>query len=111
MEHYQLTNRDCSRTVSDRHLDEISLFLCCDWRGLRPYLGMKSVSVEDIGHGDEVEQRYAFFFTWKHLKGFRATYWKLLWALFEVNSRVDAERVCEMLQSSPRLLTDSDEVI
>lgn len=101
LERYRLTVEDCSREVSDSHLDDISRYYSRDWKSLPPYLDIDRMVVEDTKHifGDR-EKRLEFFLQWKQIKGSDATYLQLVSALLSIKCRRDAEGVCKLLQSS-----------
>lgn len=100
LEQYQLTEEECSRRVSRRHL-EFSTW--CQWRDLPPYLEMDAFIAEDIDHRpiNEDDKRCAFFVKWRDVKGSGATYGKLITSLLKIRGWEYAERLCEMLQDSP----------
>jgi len=102
VEHYNLTEGDCNKPVSDVHLECISRSHCEHWKRLPAHLGMDPIVAKDIesGYGDEGTKRHNFFCTWKKTKGFNATYKQLISALLKINCRQDAECVCEMLRDS-----------
>ncbi len=47
LEDFKLTDRDLSKPISEKNLDDISR-LYFDWRGMPAYLGLKHGVVEDI---------------------------------------------------------------
>ena len=102
LEHYGLTEEECNKVVSDRHLDKISLSHCGGWRALPSHLGLPSILVEDIDKSplEQKEKRQKFFRDWKQRRGFNATYRSLIIALLETNHRGDAESVCQLLKDS-----------
>lgn len=105
---YGLTDEDCDKKVSDRHLEKISRSLCKEWKRLYPYLGMTRIEVDDIvcKQDEESVKRHAFFLKWKE-KGSKATYKALLGALLEINSREDSEGICKLLLEQPSTLSAS----
>ena len=64
---------------------------------------MKHIHVRDIDcqEMDEDQKRERFFLIWKENKGSEATYIKLIRALLTIESKEDAESVCELLQKQP----------
>ena len=99
---YELTEEDSKLPISDPHLEEISRTSSKDWRSLPSHLELSDTTVGDIERDSqkEDERRNNFFFTWKHKKGTRATYRKLVHALLKIDCRRDAEKVCELLWES-----------
>ena len=106
MRDYHLKERDCSKPVSNIHLEKISRSLCRDWKRLPPYLKLESTIVADIksSSDSEKDKRHAFFSEWKVVKGSDATYKALIGALLEIGSKQDAESICKMLQVKRRKL-------
>ena len=102
MEKYGLTDEDCNKQVSDKHLEEFSRAHCRRWRQLPPHLDMDSIVEYDIDRksGDEGSKRYDFFKEWKERKGPEATYRMLATALLTVGCRRDAECLCKLLQDT-----------
>jgi hypothetical protein len=102
MEHYQLTEQDLDKQISDIHLDKISQSCCRKWKRLPPYLEMESIVGLDanLSAGEEEEKRLSFLFKWRDKKGFKASYKRLICALIEIESLNDAGRVCELVQIS-----------
>ena len=100
--HYQLTADIYKEQVSDVHLEKISRSLCKDWKRLPSHLEMKTIVADDIDckQVNEGEKRRQFLVKWKEIKGSSASYECLIRALLEIESRQDAERVCELLQAS-----------
>lgn len=101
LRHYKLTEGDCTASVSDKHLGEIS---CKNWRLLPPYLTLTTSETTEVVVSDlerdyktEEERRTGFFRKWKMRKGFEATYIALINALLEINCREDAEGVCKLV--------------
>ncbi len=99
LEKFQLTDEDCDKQVSDRHLAELSRTHCRNWRQLPPYLYMASIVEHDIDCDSrgERKKREDFFKEWKEMKGSDATYKALIGALLKIGSRNDAEYVCQLL--------------
>ncbi len=102
LEGYSLTVANCSREVSDCHLDEISRLHSREWKSLPPYLGIPNIVAEDssLSAGDPREKRLNFFLKWKQKKGSGATYLRLISALLKIQCKKDAESVCELLQAT-----------
>ena len=96
---FKLTEEDSKEQISDPHLEEISRTSSKEWRSLPSHLELPDTTVGDIERDSqkEDERRNNFFFTWKHKKGTRATYRKLVHALLKIDCRGDAEKVCELL--------------
>ena len=100
MERYQLQEEDCSKQISDSHLEKIAHSNCEKWRSLPSYLKMEAIISKDIERefkGEE-ERRLEFLKHWKQERGLDATYRELVNALLEIKCRQDAEKVCELLQ-------------
>lgn len=97
---YNLTELELSRQVSDQHIEKFSRSHGSSWKSIPSHLGLKTIIAEDIDHSpkSEPEKRHAFFSTWKHVQGSFATYKALINALLVIESRQDAESVCEMVQ-------------
>ena len=102
MEHYCLLEEDCSKQISDSHLQKISLSCCKKWRFLPACFKMEEIIAEDIDREPkgEDEKRFSFFKQWQQERGSDATYKALISALLEISCRQDAEKVCELLQKS-----------
>ena len=105
MAHYELTEEDCNREVSDTDIAKIASSLHGKWKTqLPPLLGMDPITVTDIvgtpGHIPEEDRRLAFFREWKQQKGFDAIYKTLISALLEIKCRQDAESVCKILKET-----------
>ena len=104
MEHYGQTEQDCSKVVSDLHLDSFSRCCCTrgTWKALAPHLEMERAVVDDIDRRqvDEEEKRSMFFYQWKQMTGSDATYTRLVAALLKIKHRLDAEKLLKMLQGS-----------
>ena len=104
MEHYGQTEQDCSKVVSELHLDSFSRCCCTrgTWKALAPHLEIERAVVDDIDRrqvADE-EKRSIFFYQWKQMKGSDATYMRLVAALLKTKHRLDAEELLKMLQGS-----------
>lgn len=104
MKHFKLKEEHLERETSNCHLDKICLSCCRDWRLLPSQLEMEDHVVENIECDGsivgEVAKKRAFFLQWKRMKGFDATYKRLVTALLNIKSRKDAESVCKLLQGS-----------
>ena len=103
--HYELTEEDCKREVSDADIVKIASSVHGKWKSqLPPLLGMETIIVTDIvsaqGYIAEEDRRLAFFKEWKQRKGFDATYKTLISALLEISCRQDAESVCKILKET-----------
>lgn len=101
MERYELTDEECSKQVSDKHLEELSRTHCSKWRRLPVHLDLDTIVQEDIDciAIAEDDKRYKFFKEWKERIGNAATYKTLVAALLKIDCRNDAEYVCDLLQS------------
>lgn len=103
LEHYALTENDWDKQMTESHLDTFSRLYCTRWRLLPSCLEMRSNIVEtinqDVSIAGEIAKRIEFFRQWKQMKGFKATYGKLIHALVEIDCRDDAGKVCELLKS------------
>lgn len=99
---YCLTEENCNKEVSDRHLEEISRLHSREWKSLPSYLDIESIVADDMDHGvgNQHEKRLNFFLQWKQMKGSDATYFRLISALLKIKCRKDAESVCKLLQVS-----------
>ena len=99
---FELTEEECQRQISDPHLEEISRTSSRKWRSLPSHLELPDTTVGDIERDsqNEDERRNSFFFTWKHKKGTRATYRKLVRALLKIDCGGDAEKVYKLLLES-----------
>lgn len=100
----EVIKRDWNQRVSDQHIEKFSRSHGKKWRSLPPYLELETIAVDDIDRNPrtltEEEKRHAFFSKWKHVKGSRATYRRLVGALLKIQCREDAENLCEMLKTS-----------
>ena len=97
---YELAEGDCSKPVSDKHIDMISQSFCDRWRSLPSHLDVPTIVAKDLERRqfvDESERRSSFFSKWKGIKGREATYKKLIIALLDIKCREDAEGVCKLL--------------
>lgn len=97
-----LAGGDRNQQVSDGHLEEISRSCCEQWKSLPPYLGLETIVASDIDKSpkEEGEKRHDFFKKWKKVKGFAATYGKLIDALLAIKCRGDAEKVYKIMLST-----------
>ena len=88
--------------ISDKDLDNISIYSCSRWRNLPAFLGLNSILVEDINKRTltEQEKRREFFQVWKATKGSTATYKALIHALLSIGCREDAVCVGRLLLAS-----------
>ena len=96
MHRYELTTEDCDKTVTYDHLHSISGFNTQDLRSVLQYLDMKVE--EDIDFTGK-EKKIEFLFKWKQTKGKDATYTRYISALVKAKCLVEANSVCELLQS------------
>lgn len=97
-----LTEREWTKPITDKHINDISRSYCTTWKYLCPYLGVESIVAGDIAKNaayDEEEKRVAFFKKWKLIKGSDATYKQLISALLQIRCRNDAEGVCKILRT------------
>ena len=103
MEDYQISDKECSKQVSDIHLQKLTRTHITKWRLLPPILGLEEAMKDDIDHesGDEGEKQYKFFTGWKEMQGADATYKALINALLKIGCRSDAEYVCQLMQPLP----------
>ena len=94
--HFELTEEDCEREVSDTDIVKIASSLQGKWESkLPPLLEMETTDI-----GSPVEDKIAFFKEWKQQQGFEATYKSLISALLQVKCRQDAESVCKILKET-----------
>ena len=109
---YRLTEEECSKVVSDLHLDLLAQSCCAGgaWKTLAPHLEIQRAIVEDIDRKqvDDNEKRSVFFYQWKQMKGSEATYMKLVRALLLIRRRMDAEELLKLLQTT---LVSSSEIV
>lgn len=100
LERCDITDEDCSKEVTEKHLDKICSFLCVNWRQLPSYLEMKAnvVTTVDCEQVKEAEKKRMFFLEWCQKKGPDATYKALIIALLEKEHVKDAANVCKLLQ-------------
>ncbi len=105
MTQYGLREEDCKKQISDDHLESISRSHCKHWKNLPAHMGLPDIVAEDIrqGPGDEGAKRHTFFFQWRNKKGSSATYEQLITALLKINSTLDAESVCKIMQGSQQV--------
>ena len=103
MEHYGLSEEDCNKQISDLSLEDIARSSCRKWRDLPSRFVLPSILAEDIDRSGagEGEKRLNFFRDWKHMRGFDATYKRLIGALLDIHCREDAEFVCRLLRDLP----------
>ena len=103
MEHYGLSEEDCNQQISDLSLEDIAHSSCRKWRDLPSRLVLPGILVEDIDRSGtgEGEKRLNFFREWKQMRGFDATYKRLIEALLDIHCREDAEVVCRLLRDLP----------
>ena len=95
--------QDLDKVISDLHLDEIARTRCTYWKSLPSRLGLPDIVAKDIdikGSLLESEKRSEFFRQWKQRKGLEATYRVLVKALLDIDQRLDAEYVCELLRQA-----------
>ena len=106
LSHFKLREKDCEKTVTDNHLDEISLNCCAcgDWRFLASLLELEDSVASDIDCKtcDEKGKKRDFFREWRQRKGHEATYKKLILALLKRKQQQDAEKVCKLLYEAPQ---------
>ena len=102
MKKYQLKEEDLDKQVTDEHLDDIASSHCTKWRSLPSRLEMESIVVNDIDRtlSKEEDRRNAFFYKWRDIKGFAATYRVLINALLGIKCGNDAGCVCELVKQS-----------
>ena len=100
MEHYALSEEDCNQMISDLSLEDIARSSCRKWRDLPSRLVLPGILVEDIDRSGtgEGEKRLNFFREWKQMRGFDATYKRLIGALLDIRCREDAEFVCRLVR-------------
>ena len=103
--HYELSEDDCRREVSDADIAKIASSLHGKWKSQLPsLLGLDPIVVDDIlgapGNIPEEDRRLAFFRKWKQQKDFEATYEVLISALLEINCKQDAGTVCKILKET-----------
>ena len=96
---YGLTEADCSKPVSEVHLESISRSSCSSWKSLPAHLGLETIVAEDAdrSQADPREKRLEFFRQWKKIKGSDATYSQLINALLKIDCKQDPEKVCQIL--------------
>ena len=104
LEQYGLTETDCSKLISDTHLDSISHSCCAGgaWKGLTTHLEMDRAVAKDIDrrNAEDGEKRNIFLHKWRQMKGSKATYTKLVSAMLKIEHKLDAEKVLKLLQVS-----------
>ena len=101
---YHLTEDDWNKEISDSHLDQIALEFCACWELLSSHLDLGNTTINDIKLNPalptETDKRQEFFRQWKRVKGFEATYKKLVAALLRIDQKEEAGIVCKMLKQS-----------
>ena len=104
-----LTGKEYSLQVSDKHLKDISRSFCSKWRDLPPYLGLERNVVNDVERDfkTEGERRSGFLSIWKERKGSGATYKALVGALLEIKCVNEAGGVCKLLKTHDDLQAQS----
>ena len=102
IQHHQLTEEDCMRQVSDKHLTLFSRSQCGEWRQLPAFMGLENAVAEGIyrGPGDDESKRYNFLLKWKQIRGHKATYKEFITALLMNKCSQDADEVCKALKDS-----------
>ena len=100
LKQHMLKESDCTKQVSDAHLQSISDSSCEDWRKLPAHLELETIVVKDVDKSEKSDdvKRYEFFLKWKKMKGFGATYKQLITVLLSIKCVQDAEKVCEVLK-------------
>ena len=102
--HYNLSEDDLNQEISDSHLDQIALKHCACWKLLSPHLDLGNMTINDITLSltlaTETDKRVEFFRQWKKVKGFEATYKKLVAALLKIDQKHEAGIVCKLLKQS-----------
>ena len=100
LEHYELTEKESNREMSNRNLNAISNSCCRRWRDLLAHLELPDILIEDLerNYAKEEERRYNFFSKWKEREGSGASYKRLVMALLDINCRDDAEKVLKILK-------------
>ena len=103
-DHYNLSEDDLNQEISDSHLDQIALKHCACWKLLSPHLDLGNMTINDITRSltlaTETDKRVEFFRQWKKVKGFEATYKKLVAALLKIDQKHEAGIVCKLLKQS-----------
>ena len=99
-----LTEKDCSKQVSDIHLESISSSCCKYWKKLPAHLELETMVADDIdsNYKEEEIRRFKFLLRWKEIKGSGATYSKLIIALLKIKCLEDAEKVCTYVPKESR---------
>ena len=100
LRHHELTEEDCCRPISDKHLELFSLSLCNCWKMLPAFLGITAQDV-DLDSGEQEKTRHRFLLSWKQSEGSLATYKKLITSLLELECAQDANEVMLTLKTSP----------
>ena len=103
-DHYNLSEDDLNQEISDSHLDQFALKHCACWKLLSPHLDLVNMTINDITLNltlaTETDKRVEFFRQWKKVKGFEATYKKLVAALLKIDQKHEAGIVCKLLKQS-----------
>ena len=99
LKHHELTEEDCDREISDKHLALFSLSLCNRWKMLPAFLGVTTQDL-DLDSGEQEGKRYRFLLSWKRSKSFLATYKKLITSLLALECAQDANEVMLKLKAS-----------
>ena len=99
LDQYNLTDEDVNKQVSDIHMEVFSRFSCKEWKSLPAHLWLPSNAAKDIDlmPVNEKEKRLTFLTSWKEKKGCEATYKNLISALLAVESKKEAESVCQYI--------------
>lgn len=102
IQQWNLSEALCSQQISDQRIQYFCLRRGTNWESLCVPLEMDSVVVSNIKgrESDPFQQRIQFFETWKLQHGQDATYFKLITALLSIQHRLDAEYICELLQTN-----------
>ena len=107
LKHFELSEEDCKKTISDRHLEKISRSCSLNLRSLTPFLGLPPIVGDNIDRSSQNQEskRLNFLNQWKQIKGSDATYFQLIRALLEIQHRQDAETTCKILKDSMKFST------
>ena len=101
---HNLSEDDLNQEISDSHLDQIALKHCACWKLLSPHLDLGNMTINDITLSltlaTETDKSVEFFRQWKKVKGFEATYKKLVAALLKIDQKHEAGIVCKLLKQS-----------
>ena len=103
IQYHQLTEEDCMKQVSDKHLVRFSRSHIGGWRQLPAFMELETAVAEGIyqGPGDDESKRYSFLLKWKQIRGHKATYKEFITALLMNQCTNDAGDVCKALKTSP----------